>query len=197
VTTSSSDVVNQALELIATQNRITALNDGTPAAVAANTIYAPTVSLMLRAMEPDFARKTATLTLSAAVTPVDPWSQEYLYPSDCLRVLQVRPLQGGYDNNNPKIVRWMVQVDTISAVLTKVILANQIAASATYITSSVTEDQWDFAFMNAVVRRLANPLAMALSGRPDFARELLEESSRAAMFADAADESMIRSAIGG
>lgn len=187
-------VVNQSLELVGQQARITSLTDVTStAAVAANVIYAPTVSLMLRVMEPDFARTTVNLVSAGAVSPVDPWQAEYLYPVDCLRVLQVRPLAGGYDPNAPKIIRWMVAMDTISAALTKVILSSQTPAAATYITNLVTEDQWDFAFMNAVVRRLANPLAMALAGRPDFAKELLEESSKAAAFADAADESMIRS----
>jgi hypothetical protein len=195
VTVTSVSIVNQALELVASQVQITALNDGTPAANAASVIYTPTVNLMLRVMEPDFARKTILLTAASVVSPIDPWGFEYLYPSDCLRVLQLKPQAGGYDPNDPKIVRSMVALDTISAVLTKVICSDQTAAQAIYITSSVTEDQWDFAFMNAVVRRLANPLAMALSGRPDFAKEVLEESSRAAAFADGADESVIRSPV--
>jgi hypothetical protein len=34
-----------------------------------------------------------------------------------------------------------------------------------------------------MARRLANPLAMALAGRPDFARELLQESQQYASIA--------------
>lgn len=190
----AADIVNQALELTAQQVRVTSLTDGTPAAIAANVIYIPTVSLMLRVMEPDFSRTLAVLTDTGVPTPPDPWNYQYLYPADCLRVLQVRPARGTYDPNTPGVVRWMIETSIIATIPTKVVLTNQISASAIYVTNTVTEDMWDFAFMNAVVRRLANPLAMALAGRPDFAKELLEESSRAAAFADGADEAMIRSA---
>lgn len=293
----SAIVVNSALEFIAAQTQITALNDGSPAANAALIIYTPTVELMLRLMEPDFARFTATLSLSTAVTPPVPWTYEYIYPSDCLRLLQVRPASGSYNVNDPQPVRANVASDQLAigtilfsvnpsngdtitlggvvwtfvsgaasgnqthiggttaftiatlindlnasgnatillcaygesggptvvtltltykaagsagtsftiaasaatpsgATLTgtglKVILTNQVSALANYISSLVTEPQWDAAFTDAVVRRLANPLAMALSGRPDFAKEILEESSRSAAMADAVDESAVR-----
>jgi hypothetical protein len=184
-------VVNSALEMIAAQTQIAALNDGSPAANAATVIYAPTVQLMLRELDPDFARYTAALSSAGAVTPVTPWQYEYTYPSDCLRVRQVRPASGGYDVNDPQPVRWNVAFDVISAVKTKVILTNQASALGVYTSSGVTEAQWDSAFTDAVVRRLANPLAMALSGRPDFAEKLLEQSAAMASTADATDDAMI------
>lgn len=185
-------VVNESLQLISAQTTVTSLVDPQqPAGLYAAVIYAPTVQLLLREMEPAFARYTAALTLSAAVTPVEPWSYEYLYPSDCVRLLQVAPAAGAYDVLDPQPVRSNVGFDIISAVNTKVILTNQINAVAVYISSTPTETQWDALFQDAVVRRLANPLAMALSGRPDFAREILEESARMAQTADSADENMI------
>lgn len=190
--TTPQAVVNAALEQIASQTTITSLTDGSPAAIAANTVYAATVQLMLRELDPDFARFTGTLTLSAAVTPVPPWAFEYLYPSDCVRVRQVRPAAGSYDVNDPHPVRSNVAFDLISAVPTKVILTNQASALAVYTTSSVTEAMWDAAFSDTVVRRLANPLAMAISGRPDFAREILEQASRMASTCEIIDESSVR-----
>lgn len=185
-------VVNESLQQISSQTRITSLTDGSPAAKYASVVYAPTVQVMLRTMDPDFARFTAALALSAAVTPVPPWAFEYLYPADMLRLRQVRPAAGAYDPNDPQPVRANVATDLIANVLTKVILTNQANALAVYTSSAVTEAMWDAAFEDAVVRRLANPLAMALSGRPDFAREILQQSGQAAMIADSVDEGGFR-----
>jgi hypothetical protein len=185
-------VVNTALQQIAAQTQITSLTDGSPAANAANTVYAPTVQLMLRELDPDFARFTAALVLSGAATPLPPWAYEYLYPADCLRLRQVQPPAASYDINDPQPIRANVGFDVISGTNTKVILTNQLAALATYTTSEVTEAQWDAVFADAVARRLANPLAMALAGRPDFAKEILDTSARVAQTAEMVDDGAFR-----
>ena len=185
-------VVNEALQFVAAQTTVTSLTDPQqPAGIYAAVVYAPTVQLMLRELDPDFARYTATLTLSGAATPVAPWAYEYLYPADCVRLRQVAPPANGYDPLDPQPIRANVSFDIISAVNTKVILTNQVNALAVYTSSTVTEVQWDSSFTDAVVRRLANPLAMALSGRPDFAREILEESAKMASSAYGVDEGML------
>lgn len=189
-------VVNSALQQIATQFRITSLADGSAEANAASVVYAPTVDLMLRELDPDFARITSPLTLSAAVAPIPPWAFEYVYPTDMLRLRQVRPPGVGTgslsDPNDPQPIRANVAVDVIAAVPTKVILTNQVNALAVYTTSGVSEAIWDSVFFDAVVRRLANPLAMALSGRPDFAREILQQSAAMVQTAEAVDDSGFR-----
>jgi hypothetical protein len=187
----AKSVVNAALEEVAAQTQITALTDGSTAAKAALVVYQPTVQLLLRAMDPDFARFTDALGVATG-TPPPPWTYQYTYPTNCLRLRQVRPLAGSYDVNDPQPIRSNIAVATVSTVLTRIILTNQANALAVYTTSDVTEPQWDSVFSDAVVRRLANPLAMALSGRPDFARELLEEASRIAELSDSVDESMVR-----
>lgn len=192
----SAQVVNSALELIAAQTQITSLTDGSPSANAAQIVYAPTVQLMLRELNPDFARTTKGLALSGAATPPPPWAFEYLYPADCVRLRQVRPPASGTgllaDPNNPYPVRSNVAFDTIGVTPTKVVLSNQVNALAVYTTSSITEAMWDAAFTDAVIRRLGNPLAMALSGRPDFSKELLEEASRVGATCEVVDESSFR-----
>lgn len=194
--TTTVAVVNYALELSATQAYITALTDGSPEANAAQIIYAPVVQLLMRELDPDFARFTAPLALSAAVTPIPPWAFEYLYPANCVRLRQVRPPGSGTgslsDPNDPQPVRANVSFDVIATVPTKVILSNQVNALAVYTSSAVTEAQWDSAFAEAVSRRLANPLAMALSGRPDFAKEVLQQSGMVAGTAEAIDEGGFR-----
>lgn len=192
---SPASVTNIALEYIASQARVTSLTDGSVAANAAQVVYAPVVQLMLRELDPDFARFTAPLAISAAATPIIPWSYEYVYPADAARIRQVRPPMGGYDTNNPQPVRANVAFDNIGgppAVQTKVILTNQVGALAVYTSLSVGEALWDGVFTDAVARRLANPLAMALSGRPDFAKEVLEEAARVASTCETVDESSVR-----
>lgn len=186
-------VINYALELIASQTQITAINDGSPAAVAAQTVYGPTVNLLLRELDPDFARAIKTLNLTNNPPPFQPWQFIYDYPADCLRVRQVVPQAGTYDINNPFPVRMNVGFIALPAnVVARAIMCNQPNVQIVYTTSSVTESLWDSVFAEAVARRLGNPLAMALSGRPDVAKQLLEEATQIAMTGGAVDESAMR-----
>lgn len=192
----SAQVVNIALQQIASQETITSLTDGSNLAAQVSVVYAPTVQLMLWEIQPDFARFTAPLVLSAAPTPVPPWTFEYLYPDTMVRLRQVRPPASGTgsltDINDPQPIRANVSFDVIANVSTKVILTNQANALAVYTSSAVTEAAWDTAFTDAVVRRLANPLAMALSGRPDFAKTILEQSAMMAQTAESTLEGGFR-----
>lgn len=183
--TTDLDIGNRALELTGTEVQISALNDGTPEGNAVGVLYVPTVQLVLREVDPAFARRTLALVPSGAATPIVPWSYEYLYPADCIRLRQVRPATS---DDDPEPVRAAVGLDIIASVATKVILTNQAGALAVYTSSSATESQWDSAFSEAVVRKLASPLAMALAGRPDFAKELLEEADRFAQLSETIDE---------
>ena len=186
---SSIDVVNEALELIADQAQITGFppTDTSPAAVAAQVIYAPVVQMMLRRLDPEFARTHASLAAQANTTllAVAAWSFEYAYPATCLRLRQIAPVQGSYDVNDPQPVRGEVAWDPLTAGgPAKVILTNQASAIAVFTTSAADETMWDANFREAVVRRLGSVLAMAVAGRPDFARELLEESAAEAQRAE-------------
>ena len=60
----------------------------------------------------------------------------------------------------------------------KVVLTNQQGALIVYTSNGPPETVWDPDFAEAMARRLASPFAMAIAGRPDFARELLEKSER-------------------
>lgn len=188
-----NQVIDTALQQIASQSVV---EQNPQIAALAATIYAPTVQLLLRELDPDFARRTATLALSGAATPIVPWAFEYLYPGDSARLRQVRPPTSGpgalADPNDPQPVRANVAFDIISGVNTKVVLTNQQSALAVYTSTSVTETVWDAVFTDAVIRRLANPLAMAISGRPDFAKTILEQSAAMAMTAENVDDSGFR-----
>ena len=187
MTAQQAAVVNQALELIAAQTTISDLNDGSTLGNAAGVIYTPLVQMLLRQLDPDFARKTAALVVATG-TPVIPYAYEYTYPADCLRTRQVRPPASGVgalaDPFDPLPVYWAVGFDQNS----KVILTNQVNAYLVYTTSSVTEAFWDAFFVQSVVGRLAMPLSMAGAGRPDFARALLEEAQSIAAMAEGRDD---------
>ena len=182
----AADIVNRALELTARNVQVTGVNptfDGSPAGNAAGVLYTPAVNLVLRQLDPAFARRTAALVAAGGTIPA-PWSNEYTYPADCLRLRALRP--AAPVANDPQPIRRQIAFDNGLAV--KVIVCNLAGALAVYTSSAPTETQWDWAFAEAVAKRLANPLAMALAGRPDFARELLDEAERAAAAADLFDE---------
>ncbi len=75
-----------------------------------------------------------------------------------------------------------------SSVPHKLILTNQTVALAMYTSNLATEAMFDSAFAEAVSRRLGNAVAMALAGRPDFARELLQEAESYSQLAETIDE---------
>jgi len=189
--TSSIDVFNQALEFIGSQTQIEAFGDGTsafpPAANAATVLYTPTVQLLLRQNNPDFARFTVALTVSPASVP-PPWIYAYVYPGDCVWARQIAP-SGRYNIFDPYPIRGLVYFANPG----KLIATNQANAELVYTTSLVTENEWDAVFEQSVVRQLANPLAMALAGRPDYAKELLETAARYEQLAELSDESVARS----
>lgn len=187
--TSPVDIGNQALEFIAAQTTITALNDGTPAGNAIGVIYLPTVQMLLRQMDPDFARFTLTTPTLSTGAPPPPWAFAYVYPTDCLRLRQIRPPPGAYDPFDPQPIVGNVAILLLSGVPEKAVLTDLANAQFVYTSSAVTENQWDTLFEQSVVRQLANPLAMAIAGRPDFAREILDEAARYEQISDLRDES--------
>jgi hypothetical protein len=197
---SAVTVVNESLQMIASQKRIISLTDGSPAAQAANILYTPTVELLLRELDPDFARYTFVLAPATVTSSIVPWTYAYTYPADCLRLRQVRPPGSGTgaltDLNDPAPVLANVGFALNVSTPAKVILTNQQNALGVYTTSLTTEAQWDAVFQDAVVRRLSNPLAMALSGRPDFAKTILEQSALVAATAEAVDEGGFRRGFG-
>jgi hypothetical protein len=186
--------------MIASQKRITSLSDGSPAAQAASILYTPTVELLLRELDPDFARFTLALSAATVTSSTVPWVYAYTYPADCLRLRQVRPPGSGAgalaDLNDPSPVLANVAFALNGSTPLKVVLTNQQNALGVYTTSQVSEVSWDAVFQEAVVRRLANPLAMALSGRPDFAKTILEQSAMVAATAEAVDEGGFRRGFG-
>ena len=131
--------------------------------------------MVLRQQDYECARTTAPLTTSG-FTPAQPWPYEYLYPSDCLKIRQITPAT--LPTNDPQPVQWSVYEHEAAGTATKVIGCNLATASLVYTTSNITENQWDSLLEEAVVRTLASELSMAIAGRPDFSRVMLQEAGQ-------------------
>lgn len=189
----AAGIVNQALQNIAAQTYVSgsypSFTDGTPqnvTGIAANTIYAMVRDILLRRINPEFARLQITATLlSGPGSAIAPWSYEYAYPADCVRVRQVAPPASGVgalaDPNDPLPIRGAVAYDP--NVPGRVILTNQQNAVVVYTSNTPLEAVWDAAFAWAMSDLLSNPLAMALAGRPDFSKELLMQAEQFASIA--------------
>ena len=147
--------------------------DSSAAGVALSYLYAPAVQTVARQFGWDYQRNVVTLTASGNTAPF-PWSEEYLYPTNGIEVLQLTPATLT-DPNNPLPVNWVVGNATVGGVPTKVIWTNQASALAV-ISNQPGEALWDPLFHEAVVRLLASELATAIAGRPDTSRDTLEQA---------------------
>lgn len=178
-----ADIVNAALLRMNDQAYVSGTLpnfDGSPAGLAAGILYPIVRDLLLRMIMPDFAMRIGVTLVAAADPPAVPWAYAYNYPADCLRMRQVRwPKTGAgapADQNLRPRIPAAVAYDSAGAA--KIVLTNQQNALAAYVTNGVDEVLWDGGFVDAMDRTLSSPLAMALAGRPDFSRELLQEAER-------------------
>lgn len=186
--TTSTDIVNQAIQLIgANQPLVTGVYptfDQSTAGKAAAQLYGPAVATVGRQWEWDLARNTIALIASGNAAPF-PWSYEYLYPTNGIEVWQLTP-PAIVDPNNPLPTTWVVANAVVGGTQTKVIQTNMVAALAIY-NNNPNESTWDPLFREAVVRLLASEFAMALAGKPDSAQALLESGSAFETIAEGRD----------
>ncbi len=171
-------IVNRALNLQG--NKVPEVTGSYPdfdtsaAGVAAKWLYPEAVRTVGRLFEWDFARFTAALTLSGNVAP-DPWTYEYLYPTDALQVWQIKPA-AAVDPNYPIPTTWVRANRVVSGNQVSVIHTNVENAVAVY-NNNPLPSTWDAGFTDAVVRWLASAFAMALSGRPETQQNILNTAT--------------------
>jgi hypothetical protein len=174
----SQIVANNALQLVGDNQPLVSAGapnfDQSPAGVALQQLYAPTVATVMRQFGWDLARNTQPLALTGNPAPF-PWAFEYTYPANCLEVLQVAPPSIA-DPNDPLPVNWSVGNDVVGGDQVKVIFSNLAGALVVY-NNGPAENTWDPLFTEAVVRLLASKLAMAIAGRSDTAQTLLQSGS--------------------
>ena len=170
----SNDIANQAINLIGNnQAPVAGVNpvwDGSTTGNILARLYSPCVQTVGRQFGWDFSRNTVVLVLSGNAAPF-PWSYEYVYPANGVEIRQLIPPTLS-DPFNPLPVEWTVANNFVSGVPSRVIQTNLQNASAVF-SNQPTENTWDALFREAMVRLLASELAVALSGRPDTARDTL------------------------
>jgi len=176
----AADIVNQALQYIGDNMPPVTGNapnfDGSTAGKAAAQLYAPCVAAVQREFEWDASRNTIALVASGNVAPY-PWSYEYVYPGNGIEVWQVMPTSG-IDPYDPLPINYVVANAVVGAAQARVIHTDLSPAQAVY-NNNPNENTWDAGFREAVVRRLASELAMAISGKPDFAQVMIDSGGQA------------------
>jgi hypothetical protein len=170
-------VVNQAIMLLGDdQPPVTGVFptfDDSPAGIAAQRLYGPTVQTVARLFGWDFERNIVALAASGNTAPIG-WAFEYLYPTMGIEVWQLMPAVLT-DPNNPLPQNWSVGNTLVSGTPTKVIWSNLAAAIAAY-ANQPGPAVWDPVFRESVVRQLASAMAVAIAGKQDTARDLLDQA---------------------
>ena len=178
-TSGATGVVNQAIFLFGDdQPAVTGVYptfDNSAAGKAAQNLYGPCVRTVARQFGWDFARNVVALQPTGN-TPPSGWTFEYVYPTLGVEVLQIEPPTLA-DPNNPLPVNWSVGTTAVATVPTKVIWANLAGALAVFTNAQLNNPEtWDPLFREAVVRLLGSELAVAVAGKQDTGRDLLEQS---------------------
>lgn len=165
-----ADVVNIALARIGSKHSIGDLYDGSPAANVALNLFGQTRDAVLRSNDWDFAQKIALAVLSGGTAP-QPYSFEYAYPADCIRIRDIFNSTYLADKNNPFPTRYKIG-ETSGA--NKVVWTN--FANATFIyTQQVTNPLlWDPLFVELLSIELGKRMAPSI-GSPEHIKVLAEE----------------------
>ncbi len=183
-TATSNSIANEAINLIGdNQPSVTGYAptfDSSAAGKALQQLYAPTVAAVARQHEWDFARTNAALSLTGNLAPF-PWAFEYAYPAQCVQIWQLAPASLT-DPNDPLPVNWIAGNSSQG----RVVWTNLAGALAIY-NANPPEAIWDALFRESVVRLLASGLAMALAGKPDVAKDLLESGGAFSQMAESRD----------
>lgn len=156
--TSVEQIVNEALTRVGYPERISNIYEGTRQARAALDVYAQTRDELLRQEDWDFAQKIAAAVLSGAVAPA-PWTTEYDYPSDCLRLRNLWNASYLADKNDPLPVLWSIGNNSLGA---KVIWCKLAAATLVYTTQLTDLTKWEPLFVEALITALGKRLVPAL-----------------------------------
>lgn len=188
------DLVNLALTRIGYPMRINNIYEGTKAAVAALDVYGQTRDQLLFANDWSFSERNVAATLlksappggyfppaawNPAVNPPVPWSYEYTYPSDAIKIRSVRGQPLYVLDFDPQPNVFTTENDSNYTPARRVILSNVPVALIVY-TGRVTDlTTWDDdaveTFAAALAKRIAPALAKPEVERDEVADEALEE----------------------
>lgn len=198
VLSSPSDIVNDALRRIGYKLRVGDLYDGSEAAGLALDIYGQTRDTLLRDGDWQFCRRDMAATLLKAAPaggyfppnvwdptlyPPPPWTFEYVWPDDCLKVRQLKSPPLFPLNPDPQPTLYSVVNDTGYTPPRRVIVCNIAGALLTYAGRVTNPLDWPVDFTEALCASLARRLAPSLA---NLDAEKIEAQDEAASDAQAA-----------
>lgn len=169
--TSPADVLNLTLSRLGYKRRVGDLYEGSDAARLALTIYAQARDSVLRSSDWGFAEAFAAAVASGSSAPA-PWSLEFRYPVDCLRVRDLFDASYLTDKNNPLPVLWTIGNN---AALARVIWTNSVTPTICYTRQVTNPASWDPLFVNLVALELGKQLTASLNKSLDALKPLMEE----------------------
>jgi hypothetical protein len=161
---SVENIVNMALDAIGYSRHIADIYEGSPAARVALEIYGQTRDELLQFGDWPFAQREVAAAAVVGQTPPTPWTSEYQWPADCLRLLYVRPgpLTGGARSNDPQPVLFQIWNDNRPATPVLAILTDQVSAILMYVGRVTDPGTWTPNFVKALVAALAEKMAFML-----------------------------------
>lgn len=168
------DIVNDSLARIGWKQRIGSIYDGTEASKIALDIYGQTRDQMLRDSDYGFSEAIAAAVISGAAPA--PWSYQYTYPTDAIKIRQLLGPDYLADKNNPLPNNWTIG----RAASAQVIWSNLASALLVYTRRVTDPTQWDAAFTEALCAALGRRLAAGLQGMEAVKAEAADEQMETA-----------------
>lgn len=183
--TTSTDIVNRALQLIGTRTTVASLAESSNEATQANICYTAVRDWCFGVANWNFARRTAKIAIIKQITgaPTVPWSStsvsppwlyEYSLPADTLKVQYLTNSAVNVGNTaflgEPK--RFIVAVDVVATVEQRVVLTNEAQAVIIYTAQIIDPTEWPWYFERFMVATLAWTLSPSLSGEKEIIASL-------------------------
>jgi len=196
--TSPEDIINAALAKIGYRRRVGSIWEGSDASKVALDVYAQTRDDIMRTNDWGFARRDATLTLQKSappggyavtpwnpnVNPAPPYSYQYAYPSDSLRIRAIRNADPFLVNYDPRDHLFTVANDETFTPAQKVVLTDVgPVAIATYSAQITDPAQMDADFVEVLIDAMGKRLGAALE-KLDASRMAEQDELRATAEAD-------------
>lgn len=162
---SDVDIANMALGHLGTRATISSMTENSTEAREINRWYAQVRESLLRQLDWNFARVTATLALTG--TAPTRWSYSYAYPSDCLKFWRLDLGDGLYYPTEPR-AKFEIGSDGTD----RYVWCNIDQAVGVYTQRVTNPALFDPEFTTAFAVSLAAMVAYAITNKQDLATRL-------------------------
>lgn len=174
MTTAVENLINQALDAIGFPKHIGNIYEGSPAARVALEVYGQARDETLQMGEWPFAMREIVLTTNGQTAPT-PWSFEYTYPADCLRIMYISPgpLTGGAQNNDPQPVLFRAFNDQRPGTPVRAILCSLATPVLFYVGRVTNPSTWEPEFTKALIANLGQKMSFGLQASAELIKARL------------------------